>query len=78
MSLPIVNHYKLSTEQSPKIEKELIRMNKIPYANDMGYVMYIMICTRLDLAYAISVLQRFMSNLGKGRRDAIIWLLRYL
>ncbi|TXG57892.1 hypothetical protein EZV62_015721 [Acer yangbiense] len=41
-------------------------------------VMYSMISTRPDLAQAINVLFRYMSNPGKGHWNAIKWLLRYI
>ncbi|XP_052189916.1 secreted RxLR effector protein 161-like [Diospyros lotus] len=39
-------------------------MENVPYANAIGTIMYAMISTRPDLAYAISSLSRFMSNPG--------------
>lgn len=35
-------------------------MAKIPYANAIGNLMYIMLCTRLDLAYVVNFLSRYM------------------
>ena len=40
--------------------------------------MYSTVSTRTDLANAISVLSRFMSNLGKKHWNAMKWLLRYI
>jgi len=40
--------------------------------------MYAMICTRSDLAYAVSTISRFMSNPGKQHWEAVKWVLRYL
>lgn len=37
-------------------------MNKIPYANIVGSIMYLMICTRPDLAHDINNLSEFMAN----------------
>ncbi|KAL2534627.1 cysteine-rich RLK (RECEPTOR-like protein kinase) 8 [Abeliophyllum distichum] len=53
-------------------------MSNVPYANAIGSIMYSMITTRPDLAYAISFLSRFMSNPGKHHWIALKWLLRYL
>ncbi|XP_062103138.1 secreted RxLR effector protein 161-like [Humulus lupulus] len=53
-------------------------MEKVPYPEAIGSVMYIMISTRLDIAYAVSVLSRFMSNLGEEHWKGLKWLLRYL
>jgi len=40
-------------------------MSRIPYANAMGSLMYAMVCTRLDLDYTVSIVSRFISNIGK-------------
>ena len=53
-------------------------MSKVPYSSAVGSVMYSMICTRPDLAHAISTLSRFMSNPGKEHWLAMKWLLRYI
>jgi len=40
-------------------------MSRVPYASAVGSLMYVMVCTRSDLAYAITTVSRFMSNPGK-------------
>lgn len=39
--------------------------------------MYIMICTRPDLTYPISVLSGFMADPVKAHWEALKWMLRY-
>jgi len=53
-------------------------MPRVPYASVMGSLMYVMVCTRPDLAYAVSTVSRFMSNPGKQHWEAIKWVLKYL
>ena len=53
-------------------------MEEIPYANVVGCIMYAMVCTRPDIAYAVSVVSQFMANLGKAHWHALKWLLRHL
>ncbi|CAL8116761.1 unnamed protein product [Prunus armeniaca] len=53
-------------------------MEKVPYANVVGCLMYAMVCTRPDIAQAISVVSRYMGNPGKQHWDAVKWILRYL
>ncbi|KAL0415516.1 UNVERIFIED_CONTAM: Retrovirus-related Pol polyprotein from transposon TNT 1-94 [Sesamum latifolium] len=50
----------------------------VPYSNAIGSVMYLMVCTRPDIAYAVSCLSRYMSNAGPPHWEALKWLLRYL
>ncbi|KAL0339249.1 UNVERIFIED_CONTAM: Retrovirus-related Pol polyprotein from transposon TNT 1-94 [Sesamum angustifolium] len=40
--------------------------------------MFLMVCTRPDIAYAISCLNRHMSNADPPHWEALKWLLRYL
>lgn len=37
-----------------------------------------MVCTRPDLSHAISVVSRFMADLGIEHCQALKWILRYL
>ncbi|XP_042019082.1 secreted RxLR effector protein 161-like [Salvia splendens] len=65
-------------DQKPKNDSERRELSKIPYANIIGSIMYSMLCTRPDLAQAISVTSRFMSDHGREHWIALKWLLRYL
>jgi len=47
------------------ITKEEEKISRVPYASAVGSLMYAMVCTRLDLAYAVSEISQFMSNPGK-------------
>ncbi|KAL0387952.1 UNVERIFIED_CONTAM: Retrovirus-related Pol polyprotein from transposon TNT 1-94 [Sesamum radiatum] len=53
-------------------------MKNIPYSNAIGSIMFLMVCTRPDIAYSISCLSRYMSNAGLPHWEALKWLLRYL
>lgn len=53
-------------------------MTTKPYASLVGSIMYAQVCTRPDLAFAISVLGRFQLNLGKQHWVAAKKVLRYL
>jgi len=64
VSNSFVSHYKLSDDQSSKMVKEKCYMDGLPYANLVGSIMYVMIYTRLDIIYAMSVVNIFMSNHG--------------
>ncbi|GJW41309.1 hypothetical protein Tco_0067154 [Tanacetum coccineum] len=75
---PLGDHFKLNKKQAPKTEASRQRMAKVPYASAVGSVMYIMVCTRLDIAHAVGVVSRFMSNLGREHWEAVKWPLRYL
>jgi hypothetical protein len=40
--------------------------------------MYVMVCTRPDIAHAVGVVSRYMNNPGKEHWEAVKWILRYL
>ncbi|KZV48074.1 hypothetical protein F511_12624 [Dorcoceras hygrometricum] len=65
VTVPLGPQFRLSVSQAPKNTEEIDYMNKVPYASAVGSVMYCMVCTRPDLAHAISVISRFMANPGK-------------
>ena len=53
-------------------------MKKVPYQSAVGSLMYAMLCTRPDIAYAVGVVSRFMSNPGEAHWSAVKWIFRYL
>lgn len=61
---PLPNHFKLSSYQSLETNKGIHFMSKVPYANIVECLMYVMAWTRLGFAHAVSVISRFMTNLG--------------
>lgn len=61
---PLGQHFKLSREQSLQSDEAKVEMESVPYSSVVGSLMYAMICSRPDLAYAISVVSIFMSNSG--------------
>ena len=62
VSTPLGSHFKLSKEQSPKTEEERDHLSKVPYASAIGSLMYVMVCTRPNIAHAVEVVSRFMSR----------------
>ncbi|KAL0433828.1 UNVERIFIED_CONTAM: Retrovirus-related Pol polyprotein from transposon TNT 1-94 [Sesamum latifolium] len=69
---------KLSKKQSPKTDEELKRMSNIPYASAVGSIQYVVLCTRPDVAYALSVTSRYQACAGKAHWGAIKSILKYL
>ena len=72
VSTPLGRHFKLSKEQSLKTEKEMDHLSKVPYASAIGSLMYVMVCTRPDIAHAVRVVSRFMSRMKNsiGRQSS--------
>jgi len=62
---PLPINFKLSSSMCPSSEGERMEMSRVPYASAVGSLMYVMICTRLNIAQAIEVVSRFMADSGK-------------
>ena len=65
VSSPLGSHLKLSSKQSPSREKEKEEMQKVSYVSAMGSLMYVIVCTRPDIAHVVGVVNGFLSNPGK-------------
>ena len=78
VSTPLASHFKLTKEMCPKAQEEVNKMSNIPYSSVVGSLMYAMVCTRPDIAHAVGVVSRFMSNPGMEHWNAVKWILRYL
>ena len=57
--LPMSQGIHLSKKMSPKTPEERNRMSSIPYASVVGSIMYTMLCTKPDVAYALGIASRF-------------------
>ena len=78
VSTPLIAHFKLSSRLCPSNEADKEFMSKFPYTSAVGSLMYVMICTHLDLSHAVSVVSRYMANPRKEHWKAVQWIFRYL
>jgi len=78
ISTPMPLHIQLSSKGSSISEKDKTYMEKVPYASAVGSLMYAMVCTRPDIAQAVGLVSRFMSNSGKMHWEAVKYILRYM
>jgi hypothetical protein len=53
-------------------------MSHVPYANVVGSLMYVMVCTRPDIAHVVGVLSRYMSKPRKEHWTIVKRVFRYL
>ncbi|MCO5590727.1 hypothetical protein L7F22_044702 [Adiantum nelumboides] len=77
LSTPMQPCLKLSKDDCPKSDTEKAEMAKMPYSSAVGNLMYAMIITRLDIAFAVGVVSRYMANPSKKHWDTVKHLLRY-
>ncbi|KAK8662903.1 hypothetical protein V6N13_024789 [Hibiscus sabdariffa] len=76
--LPMRHGISLSKEMCPSTSQERERMSQVSYASAIGSIMYAMICTRLDLSYALSMTSRYQANPGESHWVAVKNILKYL
>jgi hypothetical protein len=74
LSKPLANHFCLFTLQHPKTVEETEDVSKVPYASAVGCLMYVMVCARPDLAYAVNVVSKCMANSGRRHWDVVKWI----
>ena len=53
-------------------------MLKVLDASAIGYLMYAMVCTKLDLAFAVSNINRYMVNPNIEHWNVAKWIFKYL
>jgi len=78
VSTPLANHFKLTKEMCPKTQEEIKYMSRVPYSLAIGSLMYVMVCTRPDIAHPVGVVSRYMNNPGKEHWEEVNWILKYL
>ena len=67
----------LSLDQCPKNDEENNQMSNVPYASARS-LMYVMLCTCLDICFAVGIVSCYQSNLGLAHWRAVKRILRYL
>lgn len=75
---PFAAHFKLKKGYAQMDDEEAEYMRHIPYANAVGSLMYAMVYTRQDLAFAVSIVSRFMANPRRENWVALKWVLKYV
>nr|GEY22760.1 retrovirus-related Pol poly from transposon TNT 1-94 [Tanacetum cinerariifolium] len=58
--------------------EEMKRMQNVPYALAVGSIMYVVRCTRPDVAFAQNITSRFQQNSGEAHWTAVKHILKYL
>nr|GEV21114.1 retrovirus-related Pol polyprotein from transposon TNT 1-94 [Tanacetum cinerariifolium] len=51
----LTDHFKLNKKQASKTDASGRKMAKVPYALEVGSVMYVVVCTRPDIAHVVGV-----------------------
>ena len=78
VSTPIQKGETFSKAHCPQNDDERTKMKSVPYASAVGSLMYAQVCTRPDIAYAVGVLGRYLSDPGQKHWTAAKRVMRYL
>ena len=78
VSIPLIGHFKLSKRLCPSTEKEKGEISVIPYSSAVGSLMYVMVCTHLDISHVVGVVRKFLANPGRAHWEAVKWIFRCL
>ena len=76
--IPLQQGVVLSKKDCPSTKEQREYMSKVPYASVIGSIMYAMLCTRVDVAHALSVTSRFQQDPGESHWSAVKSILKYL
>ena len=71
VSTLLANHFKLFGSRCPKNEEEIENLSKVPYASAVGCLMYAIVCTKPDLAHAVSTVSKYMANPGRKHWNVV-------
>ena len=66
VSTSLAPYFKLKATMSPTTVEEREYMTHVSYASAVGILMYAVMCTRHDLSQAVSMVSRYMHDLGRG------------
>jgi hypothetical protein len=77
-NLPVMKAMLLSVTQCLATAMEKSVMSDIPYASDIGSIIYAMLSTRPDVALALSLMSRYQSNPGMSHWSAVKSILKFL
>nr|GEW00021.1 putative retrotransposon protein [Tanacetum cinerariifolium] len=77
-SIPMQEKLKLSKLQGASTPAELKHMQNVPYAPAVGFIMYVVRCTRPDVAFVQNVTIRFQHNPGDIYWTTVKNILKYL
>ena len=78
VDLPILPNHKLTIDLADEQEALRVPIDDTKYRQAIGKLMYLMVCTRPDISYAVSALSRFMSEPKEKHWRCVKQLLKYI
>jgi hypothetical protein len=78
VSTPMETNAQFSKEQGPSSVNQVARMHGIPYSEAIGSVLWPVVVSRPDAAYAVGILSQFIQNPGQAHWEALKRVIVYL
>lgn len=78
VSTPLGSQFKLRAVAKDLELVEAKKMENVPYSSAVRSLMYAMVGSRPDLAYAVGVVCRYMSKPARSHWSAVKWIMRYI
>jgi hypothetical protein len=75
---PMIPGFIYTKDHSPSSPEEAAQMKKTPNHEAIGSLMYIVVAMCLDIAFTVSALSQFLSNLGRAHWEAVKCVFKYL
>ena len=67
-----------SKDQSPSTPTQEFQMQDIPYAQAIGCLLWPVVISRPDAAFAVGILSQFIQNLGPAHWEGVKRIIMYL
>ena len=78
VSTPMEPNVHFSVDQCPSTVNQMARMKGVPYSEAVGSVLWPVVVSRPDAAYAIGILAQFIQNPGLAHWEALKRVITYL
>ena len=78
VSTPMEPGAQFSVDQSPSLLNQTSRMQGVPYTEVIGSILWPVVVSRPDAAYAVGVLSQFMQNPGPAHWEGVKRIISYL
>ena len=75
VTTPLAAHFRLSSTLCPQLDEEVDYMSRVPYSSVVCSLMYAMVCSLLDLAYAVNGVSKHMEKPSKEHWKGVQWIM---
>ena len=78
VATPMETNAQFTNHQSPSSIAQVARMKGVPYSEAIGSVLWPVVVSRPDAAYAVGILSQFIQNPGQAHWEAVKRVISYL